>query len=325
MKGIKQKQQFSTNRISRSNEKRVDLVGLTEGEDKVLIFADSSNQVVRSFNLRSGKLATNDVYRCLSGENVEDVVYGESFRSLFIAASTQNPCCYCIITLAYFNDRKWQECSRRFEVPRPPDNRCTLRALSNGNLVFGEWNSDILYLLNLNSSRQIKLDSSVRLSHAHSAFDVKLSGREIWAAAVHEKEDLVVLYRIEKDRAVVLSKYFCQSPRHLLFCGNCLLVCQKMAQCTKLEVQLLEFVDARLMPRSQLLTGISENWLGSWAVHNTELITWNFTDGLLDIYSIISSRNISDAMPAISITQRHSQAQNRQQSAATPIYSQTAR
>ena len=105
-----------------------------------LFLADSENSVVRSINLPAdpvdGTPELHLLYRMPEGENLKDIAYFSQTDTLLVVSGAPNSPLFTIRSLAR-PASDWRQCCSHTVKRKAQENRCTLRALSDGRLVFG--------------------------------------------------------------------------------------------------------------------------------------------------------------------------------------------
>ena len=204
------------------------------------------------------------------------------------------------------------------------ENRCTLRALSDGRLVFGVWGAilvpadsrsrsqqptkttrqeaaaachkesklgDELQVLTLtrDNSRKIQEKTCIKLPAAHSGFDAKLVGNtgEMWVA-VALWIDAVALFRVVGENAQEISRFKCEYAQMPLFLRDCeyLLVCRwpDSISGTLPEVRELSISGGRIASHRKL-GDIYNSWFTTWCTVPQGVVAWGFDPGL-NLYSL---------------------------------------
>ena len=272
-------------RLERPNETReCEFRGMCSGVSaNELFLADFENDVLRIFDVRTGQLDARDVYRCAAGESPTGVAYSAHTDTLFVASFGINT--QTVRSFARTN-AEWCEC-HRLDLSADPHHRVSLRALSDGSLVFGvEWVSAELQMLAVDDSRAMQTRARIRLPGAHRGFDAQLAAGET-RLAVALRTDVVALFRVAGDRAVELARCPLRCLMRPLFCRDSLLALVSTGDgCV---VQELCTGGGRLEARRVLLNGLKTSSDVCWCVVNDSLLAaWGLEDETptLTLYNI---------------------------------------
>ena len=276
------------------------------GSEDDLFLADLANEVVRSFDVRSGRLGARDVFRCPVGEYVESVAYSARTDTLCICTwravkSKQIIRSFALTTTD--SEPAWSEFPP-FEVPTEL-HWGALRALSDGRLVLGSrYGSDglrVLQVKRVGSSRAIEQDLFFALNFAHNGFDVQLvKGELLLAVAFEAKENeaegkTVGLFHLNEATKQVKQLAVCplRAPWMPLFCGNSLLVYARTADAGGWAVHELGIGDERLEWRRVIFDcrdpPDTDRWFErpEWCVAHDALVAWNLQHEELTIHQSI--------------------------------------
>ena len=329
---------FEKSKFKQSNtELDVRIVGMVRGKpDDELFIADVENRAVRSFNVTAAptdvpsetpeklpvyKLNLHLVYRMCEGENLKDIAYSSENDTLLVVSSDPNK---QLITIRSFarTPSEWRQCCSHTMKSKAQENRCTLRALSDGRLVFGVWGAilvpadsrsrsqqptkttrqeaaaachkesklgDELQVLTLtrDNSRKIQEKTCIKLPASHSGFDAKLVGNrgEMWVAAALWF-DAVALFRVVGDRVEELFRFKCECPQLPLFYGDNLLVCRwpSLTPSTSADVLELSITEGQIK-LLRTLSDLTNYWWTAWCVVPNGLAAYGYETGKLTLYS----------------------------------------
>ena len=317
------------------DEHDVHLAGMAAGQSAAgeLFLADSENRAVRSIKLTAdpaaNKLDLKLVYRMPEGENLKDIAYSQKTDTLLVISGALHAEHFTIRSLARPDSAYvWRECPPCYTVNNVKsktvqDNRCTLRALSDGRLVFGVWGAvqlppdakksirklptqalatscqtvenpgDVLQVLTLDNSRKIQAKTIVRLPAPHSGFDAKIivvgNASDLLVAAALWF-DSVALFRMDGDSAQELYR-FAGNPQLPLFFGDAgdkLLVSHWPASTSSTPpgVQELSITGGRI-ELLRALNHINNYWWTTWCIVPAGIAVWSFDTGQLTVYSTL--------------------------------------
>ena len=313
------------------------IMGMAGGQTSAgeLFIADSENRAVRSIKLDSDpaadKLELQCVYQMPEGESLKDIAYWPQTDTLLVVLGAFHAKHF------YFTIRSlarpasgsgscWGVCHSKIldNVKSKPcqGNRCTLRALSDGRLVFGVWGAvqlppgaretrptqalatycqtvenpgDVLQVLTLNpdNSRKILAKTCVKLPAPHSGFDAKIvgNGSELLLVAAALWFDTVALFRVDGESAKELYRFPSESPQLPFFYGDAgdkLLVSQWPASTSSTlpDVQELSITGDRI-ELLRTLNHINNYWWTAWCIVPAGLAVWAYETGQLTVYSTL--------------------------------------
>lgn len=223
--------------LTRSRKKtNVGIGGLTAAAHE-LFFTDYKNNVVRSFNVHSGRLDDRDVFEAQENETLSDLAYSAESDILLVA--TQNVAKHLHISILLFTranesyERSWSWKDEYYFIYRKTNEnnrRLYLRVLRKETYVMGLIDSSsILFCIIYRKSSECE---RLELPEQNWGFDVQAVGDETRLAAAHVSGS-VALYRVEKQQLnatfanysfVKLSEVLLANARHPLFFGDKLLV-----------------------------------------------------------------------------------------------------
>ena len=313
------------------------LVGIAGGRDGnpgnagELFIADYENRVVRSINLffdaTVEQLNLQSVYRIPKGENLKDIAYFPKTDTLLVVSSAPNAPLFTIRALARpasASGSDWRQCCSHTVKCKAQENRCTLRALSDGRLVFGVWGAilvpadsrsrshlptqttqtgkeaaaachkesklDVLQVLSLTPdySRKIQEKTCINLPAPHSGFDAKLVGTigEMWVAAALWF-DTVALFLVVGENAQEILRFKCEYAQMPLFLRDCeyLLVCRWPDSTSGTHPEVHELsVSGGRIASHRKLGDINNSWFTTWCTVPQGIVAWGFDPGL-NLYS----------------------------------------
>ena len=285
MRQLELQQRVPAERLGRPNQTReCEFYGMCAGASaNELFLADSANTVLRIFDVRTGQLDARDVYRCAAGECPTGVAYSAHTETLFVA--TRGNYTHTVRSFARTN-AEWREC-HRLDLSADLNYRVSLRALSDGSLVFGvEWVSAELQVLAVDDSRAMQTRARIRLPGEHWGFDAQLAAGETrLAVALGTPERVVALFRVAGDRAEELARCQLSCCIQPLFCRDSLLALVSTGDGN--VVQELCTGGGRFEPRRVLLSGFKNFFC--WCVVNDSLLAaWRLEDETptLTLYNI---------------------------------------
>ena len=251
-----------------------------------LFLADFANDVHCIFDMRSGQLNARDVYRCAAGERPTGVAYSAHTDTLFVTTRGNN-----MNTVRSFarTNAEWRECHRLDLSAFLHPHRVSLRAMSDGNLVFGvQWFSDELQMLAVDDLRAMQTRARIRLPAAHCGFDAQLAAGEMQLAVVlATPEHVVALFRVVGNNAEELARCPLECCLRPLFCRDSLLALVNTGD--GYVVQEFGTGGGRLEPRRVLLSGLKNFIYVCWCVVNDSLLAaWGIEYGTptLTLYNI---------------------------------------
>ena len=300
----------------------MNLTGLAGGQSaRELFVADSENRVVRSINISAASkdLELHQVYRLPKGENLKDIAYSSQSDTLLVVSSAPHTHHFTLRSLTRpTGNFDWIQ---RYSIDiksRALDNRCTLRTLSDGRLVFGVWGAilepagstsrsqlptqtvavschkenklgDVLKVLTLDESRKIQEKYCAELPAPHSGFDAKLTGNkdEILVAAALWF-DTVALYRVVEERVDRLASVTYEYAQMPLFYRENLLLCRwpDSTSDTATRPEVLELsVSGDRIELIRKLGDIKLFWFTTWCTVPEGVVAWGFEPGL-NLYSL---------------------------------------
>ena len=251
-----------------------------------LFLADFANGVLRRFDVLTGQLDARDVYRCAAGERPTGVAYSAHTDTLFVATLGINT--NTVRSFARTN-AEWREC-HRLDLSAFPYDRVSLRAMSDGSLVFGlqHYLSAELQMLAVDDSRTMQTRAPIRLPSEQWGFDAQLAAGETrLAVALRTPERVVALFRVAGDRAEELARCPLERSRRPLFCRDSLLALVSTGSGG--VVQEFGTGGGRLEPRRVLLSGLNDSIDVCWCVVNDSLLAaWHLESGTptLNLYNI---------------------------------------
>ena len=216
---------------------RIRLYGLCSGAAaNELFLADWENNVVRAFDVRTGRLDARDAYMLPKGESVNDVAYtySDESDSLFVASrhTDESGSGITVRSLARrklpsrsdLNECQWSECDRIQLAPNGTG-YIWLRVLREGTLLCSQRDTDGIHVCRAHSDRSLQYCDPVVLPTKHVGFDAQLDGNEKRLAAALS-DGSVALFRIDTEPValVQLSRVTLSGARRALFCEDSLLV-----------------------------------------------------------------------------------------------------
>lgn len=203
--------------LKRLSERTAQYSGLCVGRAAHELFvADSANRCVRLLDVRAGgRLDANDVYRCEDGEVLADVAYNAVSDSLFVATRVDHPTLPNIDPLSVLvrsfgrttTDDRWIA-SRRLHLAADGSRDVCLRVLRDGTLFCGQTDAKHVNVCRVHPNLSMPLLFRVVLStqHEYMQFDAQLLANNEKRLAAALKDWSVVLFRLDADRAVELSR-----------------------------------------------------------------------------------------------------------------------
>lgn len=280
-------------RLTRSRKKTdVGIGGLTAAAHE-LLFTDYKNNVVRSFNVHSGRLDERDVFDAGVNETLSDLAYSAESDILLVATQYVAEHLHISILLltraneTYERSWSWQE-EYYFMYRKTNENnrRLYLRVLRNETYVMGLIDSS--YILFCKIYRKSSECGRLELPERNWGFDVQAVGDETRLAAAHVSGS-VALYRVEKQQLnatfanysfVKLSEVLLANARHPLFFGDILLVGVAKNDLIS-EIASFSISNAgNLQQRGHWSIGSEQQIdMYTWCFVNGSLFAWDLTSG----------------------------------------------
>ena len=123
------------------------------------------NNVVRAFDVRTGRLDARDAYTPPNGEYVNDVAYSAESDSLFVATYHIDESGVSVRSLRR-TDGQWSECHRMQLAPEG-SGWIWLRVLRDGTLLCSQWGTDGIHVCRAHSDRSLQHCARVALPATH--------------------------------------------------------------------------------------------------------------------------------------------------------------
>ena len=221
--------------LKRPKEMDDHTVGICGGHNENnLFFVDSKNGAVRSLNVHTAQLSSDDIYRCQDGEEICDVAFCAEWDTLLIAIKHLEK---LVLLLFVCNNGKWIGIDRLSTGVRVTSS-VIIRFLPDGTLFCSQILSDTVLVYYVDAERWMDCIGSLTLPKRHWGFDVQLVGEEIRLVAAFCDNSVAVLRVEEKEEdeeegkeeectlklTLIHSIQLHRQPRYPLFCGDALLV-----------------------------------------------------------------------------------------------------
>lgn len=292
---------FSIKELVKQNENDSYICGISSGSSPMEVFlADLGKSLILSINMNTGH---QRIVFSFSNCAVVNVAYSEQTKTLIVVTFVLNEqgADFFILNALKSDDSTnsnsdWRLYSHDLILGNNCE-RCTLRPLSDGSFVFGEWYSDKLYIVRTTNDHFIKVTSTIELPCCQFGFDVKIdeNGYLLIVAAPwtdDQPENIVALYREKKTpsqqelsliRVEEQSQIQCTLSWQPIFYEDTVIVFRQTVS-GMAEIAQLHYYEGRL-EEFRIIRRVPFYWFCAICNINNKLL--GFENNLLTIYKIV--------------------------------------
>lgn len=280
--------------LKRLNENSAYLRGISVGAAAhELYFADRSNNLVRSFDVRSSKLDVRDAYRAERVEDVKDVAYSPESDTLFVSTRSQRG--HDLITtvrLFLRTSNEWREFDRvQYQTPGEFWHWPLLRVVSGETLLCGTIHNDFINVYRVSANHSMLHSGRLQFPIQIFGFDIQqeLEGKQTLLAAVLVNGS-VALYRVNSftDHSMqLLSLVALHNARSVLFARDTLIIGVSSFEGYYFDdIFAFSIIGNRLKSERQLIARAEGLEIRSWCFVNGTLFAWDYVSRDLFIYNM---------------------------------------